>query len=212
MKFIITEEDKNHIRNLYDLISEGSIEDYLVPSQTVGTETFIDYLKKSGIDGVITFKKNCLSQPNCFFGKKEIKKLTPLINDKWDALADKCWECYGKSVTNNVRISETMTKKIEELKPYCQKFEQNEEGGECNYRFSEDSRIYLSLNKDVNGVISPFLHGILSASFINDTKNQVTVSKLKNYGKVNSAGNITINKTVTNLDDIIDAIKNYKTA
>ena len=71
MKFIITEEEKNHIRNLYDIINEGPIEDYLQPSTTTGTETLVGYLKTAGVTDVLTFKKNCLSKKIVFLIKKK---------------------------------------------------------------------------------------------------------------------------------------------
>ena len=211
MKFIITEEEKNHIRNLYDLINEGTVEDYLQPSTTTGTESFIGYLKTAGVTDVLTFKKNCLSQENCFFSKKEIKKLTPLLNDKWDALADKCWACYGGPLTNNIRTNDTTTKKIEELKPYCQNFKVDEDGSsQCDYKFSGQTRINLIFSK-LNDIQYAHAYGLIEPDFLNDPNNQQIVNTLKPYGRMNPGSNLILNKEIKDLTPIIQMFKTFKT-
>ena len=212
MKFIITEEEKNHIRNLYDLINEGPIDDYLQPSTTTGTETLVGYLKTAGVTDVLTFKKNCLSQENCFFNKKEIKKLTPLLNDKWDVLADKCWKCYGDPLTSIIRTNETTSKKIEELKPYCQNFEVNEDGSsQCGYDFSGATKIRLNFSK-YNDILYTNAHGLLEPDFLNDPNNQQIVNALKPYGRMNPGGNFILNKEVKDLTPLIQLFKTFKTS
>ena len=200
-------ENISRIKKMMGLIVETSIEDYLKPSDTIGTDTYVNYLKDAGVADLITFKRSCLNQNLCGFNKNEVSGLLNSINDTWDVLADKCWECYGKEITHIVRSNEVLLQKIETLKPYCDEIKEDS----CIILLPNESRMYITFDKNYEGLVDPFVHGQITTEFYNDPKNQHSIKDFHQYGHKFDNGTITLNKPINNLDSFVELIKKYKT-